>query len=237
MGMRPNACGAMQSAVGRSAADATSSEKEPNGWIWSMEFDDGSDEFDIRRIIEQWVIFRDSGYFDRLVELWHEDGRMMTTWAQVNAREFVTLSQSAFARGVSISHFLGGSSIDVRGTRAIAQSKMTITQRGLIDEVLCDAICSGRFYDFFEQRSGIWKIVLRQPIYERDRLDAVYPDTRVSVDRTLLEQFPEGYRFLAYLQTKMGMNVANNLPGLTGARTDALYAAGRLWLSGGELTL
>ena len=40
---------------------------------------------------------------------------------------------------------------------------------------MCDVVCTGRFYDFLEQRDGRWGIVLRQPIYERDRLDPIDP--------------------------------------------------------------
>ena len=74
-----------------------------------------------------------------------------------------------------ILHFLGGTSIDIAGDRAVAQTKMTITQRAAVHGVECDVVCTGRFYDFFERRDGRWAIVLRQPIYEQDRLAPVDP--------------------------------------------------------------
>ena len=40
------------------------------------------------------------------------------------------------------------------GNRAIAQTKMTISQRALVHDVLVDVVCTGRFYDFFEKRDG-----------------------------------------------------------------------------------
>lgn len=55
-------------------------------------------------------------------------------------------------RGVRILHFLGGSAIDVNGNRTIAQTKMTISQRAPVEGVICDVVCTGRFYDFFERR-------------------------------------------------------------------------------------
>ena len=73
-------------------------------------------------------------------------------------------------------------------------------QRGPVDGVLCDVACTGRFYDFFEQRDGRWGIVLRQPIYEKDRLDPVDPAASLTLDPDVLARFPEGYRYLAYLQ-------------------------------------
>ena len=186
--------------------------------------------FEIQRVIEDWVIFRDSYEFDQLLALWHDGGRMMTTWTQVSAPEFVQRCREGVARGIQVHHFLGGCHIDIAGDRAVAQTKTTIAQRGLIDGVLCDAVCGARFYDLFERRAGVWKIVLRHPIYERDRLDAVVPGAVPVLDKELLHSFPEGYRHLAYLQTKLGMTVKRDMPGLTGPEVEALYAEGAAWL-------
>ena len=90
---------------------------------------------------------------------------MMATWFQGPAIEFIRVSREGFERGVSILHFLGGCSIDLAGERAIAQTKMTISQRAEVHGVACDVVCTGRFYDFLERREGRWGIVLRQPIY------------------------------------------------------------------------
>ena len=188
--------------------------------------------FEIQRVVEDWVIFRDSGQFDRLMSLWHDDGRMMTTWAQVSASEFVARSRMAFANGAMVNHSLSGCHIDIVGDRAIAQTKMSITQRGAIDGILCDATCDGRFYDFFECRDGNWRIVLRQPIYERDRISPVEPGAALVFDQTVLQCFPEGYRYLAYLQTKLGMVVKTDMPGLRGPEIEAIYAKGAQWLAG-----
>jgi len=196
-----------------------------------MDMVDSESLLAIRAIVEDWVVFRDSGLYDRLLDLWHEDGRMMTTWAQVSAADFVARSKEAFDRGSAVQHFLGGSHIDIVGDRAIAQTKTTIAQRGLVDGVPCDATCFGRFYDFFERRRGVWKLVLRQPIYERDRLDPVAPDAVLSLDQALLDSFPEGYRHLAYMQTRLGMAVKTDMPGLRGPEVEALYASGQVWLT------
>src|SRR5207253_2700090 len=136
-----------------------------------------------------------------------EDGRMMATWFQGPFEEFIQVSREGFERGVRILHFLGGSSIDVAGERAIAQTKMTITQRARVHGVECDVVCTGRFYDFFERREGRWAIVLRQPIYEQDRLHVLDPASRLELDRAALERFPAGYRHLAYLQEQQGFTV------------------------------
>ena len=194
-----------------------------------------SDQLAIREVIENWVLWRDAGDWDRFRTVWHDDGYMMATWFQGPAAEFIRVSREGWNRGVSILHFLGGVSIDLTGDRAIAQTKMTISQRATVHDVLCDVVCTGRFYDFFEKRAGRWAIVLRQPIYEKDRMDPVDPSKTLALDAKLLSQFPEGYRHLAYLQSGIGYPIKKDMPGLKGPEVEALYARGRKWLGGEPL--
>jgi SnoaL-like domain len=195
--------------------------------------DQAADRQAIRDLVENWVVWRDAGDWDRFRTVWHSDGRMMATWFQGPAEEFIAVSAAGFERGVRILHFLGGTSIDLAGDRAIAQTKMTISQRDFVDTVLCDVVCTGRFYDFLERRDGRWGLVLRQPIYEKDRLDPVDPAERLQLDTDVLDQFPDGYRHLAYLQAGLGFRVKRDMPGLTGPEVDALYRRGATWLAGG----
>ena len=189
----------------------------------------------IREVVQNWALWRDAGDWQRFRTVWHPEARMMATWFQGSAERFIDASREGWNKGVSILHFLGGSSIDVEGARAIAQTKMTISQRAAVDGIFCDVVCTGRFYDFFERRGDRWGIVLRQPIYEKDRLDPVDPAAKLKLDATLLAQFPEGYRHLAYLQTRIGYTVKRDMPGLTGAEVERLYAAGAGWLEGKPL--
>jgi SnoaL-like domain len=194
---------------------------------------EAADRQAIRDLVENWAVWRDAGDWDRFRTLWHPDGRMMATWFQGTAEEFIRVSREGFARGVRILHFLGGTSIDRADDRAIAQTKMTISQRALVHDVACDVVCTGRFYDFLERDAGRWVLVLRQPIYEKDRLDPVDPAAHLELDRAELERFPEGYRHLAYLQTNIGYQVKPDMPGLTGPEVEALYRRGATWLAGG----
>ena len=75
-------------------------------------------------------------------------------------------------------------------------------------------------------------IVDRRLAYEKDRADPVFADETHAFDRKLLERFPIGYRFLAYAQTKRGLDVYRDLPGLRGPEVEALYARGKAWLAG-----
>jgi hypothetical protein len=196
---------------------------------------DLQDRLAIRELIENWLIWRDSLLWDRFRTVWHPEGQMWATWFQGSYEDFIRVTEEGYAKGVRIMHFLGGSSIDLKGRRAIAQSRVTICQRAPVEGVLCDVVCSGRFYDFLEKRKGRWGLVLRRLTYERDRLDPVDPAATLKLDRTLLERFPIGYRHLAYLQTKIGYKVKEDLPGIRGPETEALYARGAAWLKGKPL--
>ncbi len=205
-----------------------------------------ADRLAIRDVVETWAIARDSRDWEAFRACWHEDGYMMATWFQGPKEDFIRVSQEGAARGVNILHFTGGVRITLAGTRAIAQTRMTIMQRGLVDGVLCDVACTGRFYDFFEKRGvggvvppepaeqpdGRWGIVLRQPIYEKDRLDPVDPAASLTLDPDVLARFPEGYRYLAYLQSQAGYPVKPDMPGLTGPGVERLYERGAAWLAG-----
>ena len=235
-----------------------------------------ADRLAIRDVVETWVIARDSGDWETFRGTWHDDGYMMATWWQGPAEEFIAVSRAGWERGVNIMHFLGGCWVTIAGDRAIAQTRMTIMQRGVVHGVRCDVACTGRFYDFFERRhqpaeqrgarpaeqraarpveqraarpveqraaqpadrpggesgESRWAIVLRQPIYEKDRLDPVDPAATVTLDPDLLNAFPEGYRHLAYLQTHLGFAVKPDMPGLRGPEVQRLYARGAAWLDG-----
>jgi SnoaL-like domain len=197
----------------------------------------------IRDLVENWALWRDAGDWERFATVWHDDGYMMATWFQGSAADFIAVSREGFERGVSILHFLGGTTVDFAGDRGIAQTKMTISQRAEVHGVGCDVVCTGRFYDFLERRpdggpdpaGGRWGIVLRQPIYEKDRLDPIDPSATLELDPELLGRFPPGYRHLAYVQATLGFDVKRDMPGLTGPEVQRLYRRGARWLAGGEL--
>jgi hypothetical protein len=190
------------------------------------------DRLTIRDLVENWAVWRDAGDWDRFRTVWHDDGFMCATWFQGPAPDFIRVSKEGWEKGVSILHFLGGTSIDLNGDRAITQTKMTISQRAAVQNVICDIVCTGRFYDFWERRAGKWGLVLRQPIYEKDRLDPIDPSARLELDAGTLSGFPVGYRHLAYAQEAIGYRVKRDMPGLTGPEVENLYNRGRAWLGG-----
>lgn len=194
-----------------------------------------ADRILLRELVENWAVWRDAGDWERFATVWHDDGVMMATWFQGPAAEFIRVTQEGWARGVSILHFLGGSSVELAGDRAVVQTKMTISQRGEVHGVLCDVVCTGRFVDFIERRAGRWGMVLRQPVYEKDRIDPVDHAARLELDAARLATFPKGYRHLAYIQTLIGYSVKLDMPQLTGPEVERLQARAKGWLAGDAL--
>ena len=198
----------------------------------SSEFED---RIAVRDLVENWALYRDSGMWERFRDVWHDDGRMMATWTQGGPDMFIEMSKKVFESDVSIIHALLGTTIDLAGDRAIAMTKMTISQRAPVHDVWCDVVCTGRFYDFIERRNGKWGFVLRQPIYEKDRLDPIDPNAKLKLDPDILNMFPVGYRHLAYLQHGLGYDIKKDMPGLRGPEVEQLYKDGAAWLAGKPL--
>jgi hypothetical protein len=193
------------------------------------------DEFEIRRLIENWVIWRDSGDFERFATLWHANGQMIVTWNQSSAVEFTQRAKAFFDGGSKSIHMLGGSSIEVAGSRAVAQTKVAIKVRGDAHGTEVDVTSFGRFVDFLLKEDGRWQLCLRTVIYEMDQMVPVVPGAPVTLDAALLGQYPEGYRYLAYLLKQVGAEVKKDLPGTRGPEVAALMADTRAWLAGESL--
>jgi hypothetical protein len=47
----------------------------------------------IRTVVDNWVLWRDAGDWERFRTVWHDDGYMMATWFQGTADEFIRVSQ------------------------------------------------------------------------------------------------------------------------------------------------
>src|ERR1700735_727311 len=99
----------------------------------------------IRDLLENWIIWRDAGDWERFATLWHDDAVMCATWQQSRAADFIHACRASWNTGVKVLHTLGGSCIDILGKRAVAQTRMTIVQRATLHGIVVDATCQGRF--------------------------------------------------------------------------------------------
>jgi len=55
-----------------------------------------ADKLAIRETVENWVIWRDAGDWERFATVWHADGWMTATWFQGPATQFIEASREGF---------------------------------------------------------------------------------------------------------------------------------------------
>ena len=69
----------------------------------------GDEKTAIREVVENWVLWRDAGDWDRFATVWHDDGWMTATWFQGPAREFIEVSREGFEQASASSTFSAAS--------------------------------------------------------------------------------------------------------------------------------
>ena len=185
----------------------------------------------ITQVVQDWGLARDTGRWDRLRACFTADATMHTTWFVGSAAEFVERSMAAAKAGARAQHFIGTATIDIHGARAIAETRMILMVRGMVEGCEVDVTCYGRFYDRFVEHAGAWRIRERVPIYEKDRLDPLDPGAALELDAERLARYPDGYRHLAYLQSAGGASITPGLPIPNSAELARLYADGEAWLA------
>ena len=177
------------------------------------------DRASITQVVQDWGLARDDGRWDQLRACYTSDAVMHTTWFVGSASEFVERSIASAKAGARVQHFIGAATIALAGDKAVAETRMILLVRAKLDGVVVDVTCWGRFHDRFVKRDGLWRIVKRVPVYEKDRLDPVDPAASLTLDAEVLAQHPEGCRHLVYLQARNGAQIA---PDVAAAGTDAL---------------
>jgi hypothetical protein len=191
----------------------------------------------VASLVADWGIFRDCGRWDLLRSLYAPNAVMVTTWFRGDAEEFIRRSKAAFERGARAQHFIGNSSISVNNDRAVADTRMSILLRARIAGIEADVTCVGRFHDRLVRDGAAWRILFRTPVYDKDRIDPVDPDSRIEIDREVLSRFPEGYRYLAYCQSLAGDTLTPGLPTPRSAEETDLCEQSAAWLAGGNMPL
>ena len=184
----------------------------------------------ITQVVQDWGLARDDCRWERLASLYTADATMHTTWFVGTAAEFVNRSMEAAKRGAKVQHFIGAATIDINGHKAIVETRVILMVRGALDGVEVDVTCYGRFYDRFVKQAGEWRIQKRVPIYEKDRLDPVDPSATLQLNPQELSIHPDGYRHLAYLQSRGGATITPDMPIPNSASLARLYAEGTTWM-------
>ncbi len=121
---------------------------------------------------------RDSGDWDGLLNCFHPDASIITSWFSGNAHEFIEGSRDMMGTHHpedSQKHFAGNPRVQVRGDRGVCEYYLTLHQRRTMDGYEFDFSTWSSGLDIFERRAGEWRISGRTNTYEKDRMDPHKP--------------------------------------------------------------
>jgi len=95
-------------------------------------------------------------------------------------------------------------------------------------------LAGGRYLDRLERRDGVWRIVERAALYQKDRLDPVEPSAAFDamMARSDAAKYPAQYRYMAYRVHAAGRTLAEPVHYDGRAETEALKARYADWLKG-----
>lgn len=191
-----------------------------------------ADKAHISEVLQNWGLWRDQCDWVRLKTVYAPGATMQTTWFDGAALDFVDATERLSGGPARAQHYIGTPSVAVNGTRAVAQTRITILVRGPLAGVEVDATCYGWFIDRLVNLDGRWLILNRMPVYEKDTLAAVDPALRLTLDPERLARHPASYKFMAYMQSLAGATVNTGLPQPDSAEHHQLLADGAAWLAG-----
>ena len=189
----------------------------------------------ISQLLQDWGTWRDACDFAKLATCYTEDATMVTSWFDGTAKGFIDSSsqmRSKQPKETGAIHLIGGTTSEIRANRAFAQTRITLLMRGTVHAKLADVTVYGRFFDFLIRRDGNWYIHRREPIYDKDTLQAVDPGERVALNVVELSKQPRGFRHLAYIQAALGLKINAQIPEPESDDEQSLLVRGEVWLQG-----
>ena len=199
----------------------------------SAKTNDLLDKLEIAQLVINWGTWRDAGEFDKLRACYTNDATMITSWFDGLASVFVDRSvemRKHQPKDRGAMHLIGGTTSEVNGDRAFAETRITLLARSMVHDTLVDATVYGRFLDFLLKVNGDWRIQRRVPVYDKDFLQLVVPGETLSLDVARLAKQPFGFRHMAYVQSAAGMTISTTIPDPNSEEEKALYRRGQDWL-------
>ena len=212
------ACSAMQP-----HADAGGETKD--AWVSKME---------IAELVNRWGYFRDQSRWTELLDAFHPDGSISVSWYDGPYGEFVSQSrQLAEAhRDMVIKHQVGVPMIEVNGNRGLSEASVTISVRSSTPGGIFEQTSYARFIDRVERRGGRWRLLRRDTVYERDRLDAVDRATLPDSFYKDLDRYPAQVMFLASTIKRRGAEISKSTLLAGTAQVARVYSDNDAWLRG-----
>ena len=158
-----------------------------------------------------------------------------TAWSRCQPYDvFIEKSKIGKAAGDFIMHRECGTLVELNAAagRAVGKMKATITQRfsfppagggggasadggvpSSLEPVQFDVDCDCRFHFFcLKDGAGEWRVKYVKLIYEKDKVVPVDGTRAPAFRKEVLDQYPEGYKYLGAAQRMLGHGIDDALP-------------------------
>jgi hypothetical protein len=183
------------------------------------------DRQSIADLMTGWI-HRDLAEWDQLRELFHPDGTIEISWFEGLASDFVDGSMRMGESDLHTKHVISAPLVTFNGNKATVETNAVVVGENVRLGLGCST--HARFYDQVEKRSGAWKIVKRQGIYDFGYFN--FPQGLVEIDRELVKTYPREYAPLAYLLGKSGCPVKRVFATKGSDLEKTMKANGQAWL-------
>lgn len=187
------------------------------------------------------MIYRDRGDWDALLDCFHSDARLVTSWFEGNAHQFIEQSRAMMQghdSGDSQKHIAANPTVAIEGDRALCECYLTLHQRRRIEGYLFDFQTWSSVLDIHEKRNGAWRILGRWMIYEKDRMDPHKPSEVPAefFEKMDLAPYPDALKYHCWRNAQSsGHHPSKDLHIEGSERAAESRAAARKWLEGGPL--
>jgi len=173
------------------------------------------------------------GLSDELLECFHDDATVETSWSLGSAAAFVAGAATRSATSGPIVNRVGAPVVRIEGPRGFVELPSTTTRWIPVNGVEAVLVSFMRLLYRVEERAGVWRISSLHAVNEGDTLDPAVPGSDLSIDASLVRGLRHSYRYLAYTRSLDGTEVSQDLYGIDRPdELDALYADADTWLAG-----
>ncbi|HAA03035.1 MAG TPA: hypothetical protein DCE18_06665 [Syntrophobacteraceae bacterium] len=195
------------------------------------------DEHEIANLLTRWGYARDSDDWETLSACFHDNATIHVSWMSGTAEEFIVRSRAMAATrkaGTHMKHVISGPWVQVNRDRAFSQCHANLYTRTIMDGQKFDLQSWMRFFDLLERRDGVWRIVKRTSVYDKDRIDPVDPRgiPKGFFTDMDLSAFPTSAKFLCYDLVRSGRQPASDLVSVYSEEEQALRTEGNAWITG-----
>lgn len=193
-----------------------------------------------RRLIEElvyrWAGARDSDDWDALALCFRADSRIHISWNSSSGAQFVERSRAMAAGrkpGAHMKHIISSPWIEVNGDRGFSRCNASLLIRDCIGDSWFDIESHIRFFDRVEERNGVWRLVERTAVYDKDRIDFLdgASSSNAPWNASTLPAYPREARHLCWWLGSRGFKPLPDLVRVYSDEEGHLRDACRRWMN------